>query len=340
MSFERITIESEVRLSALTMGEGPLILCAHGFPGLSLCYEAQLKTFASAGYRVVAPDMRGYGRSERPRQVEAYEARRISDDILAILDHFGEETAVLIGHDFGARAIFGFALHHPSRARALISLGVPYGAQFHGAQAKEESASGKGRRRLPSEVFRSIAEKHFFHMHYFQERGRAERDLAKAPGDFLARLYFALSARGKLLDMRQFPSDGTSYLDVLAPAPSPFAIDGLDEEALGRIVVEYTSVDDSDLFFIGGLNAYRVMDLDAVNDAEYAMAPLPQPALFLGGARDPVRSILNERSIASMRDRLPGLVAIEWIEGAGHLVHIERAEAVNRAILAFLNQLR
>lgn len=335
---ERITIEGDLRLSALTMGEGPLIVCAHGFPGLSLNFEPQLRALSASGYRVVAPDMRGYGRSERPLEREAYEARSISSDLLAILEYFGERAAIFIGHDFGARAIYGFALHHPERVRGLVSLGVPYGAQFKGASAKEPQKE-RAIRRLPSEVFREVASKHFFHMHYFQERGRAELDLARAPREFLARLYYALSARGQLLDMRLFKSEDTQYLDVLAPAPEPFEIDGLDEAGIERIVAEYLAVDDPERYFIGGLNSYRVMDLDALNDADYGVAPIEHPALFLGGARDPVREILTERSIARMRERLPKLEEIVWIEGAGHFVHIERAEEVSRRILSFAERL-
>jgi pimeloyl-ACP methyl ester carboxylesterase len=216
VELEHAFIEGPVRLHALALGEGPLVLLCHGFPGLSYSFRHQLVALAEAGFRAVALDMRGYGRSDRPLEVEAYQSRHVEADISAALDHFGAERAFLVGHDFGAKAVLGFALRHPSRVRGVVSLAVPYGVQFRGAKSKEERAP-----RRPSEVYAEIASRYFFHMHYFQAKGPAEAELGARPRDFLERIHWALSAEGRLLDWTKFPSPGTGYLDVLAEPARP-----------------------------------------------------------------------------------------------------------------------
>jgi pimeloyl-ACP methyl ester carboxylesterase len=134
--------ERNLHMSALVAGDaGPLVVLCHGFPGLSYSYRHQLTALAAAGYRAVALDMKGYGQSDRPLALEAYQARVVSDDLAAVLDALGAERAVFVGHDFGAKAAFCMALHHPERVAGVVSLAVPYGVQFAGA--KDEPAGGK-----------------------------------------------------------------------------------------------------------------------------------------------------------------------------------------------------
>jgi pimeloyl-ACP methyl ester carboxylesterase len=248
--FEHVFIDGTVRLHALVKGEGPLVLMCHGFPGLSYSFRHQLRALAEAGFRAVALDMRGYGRSDRPLEVEAYQAAHVESDLVATLAHFGEERAFLVGHDFGARAVLGFSLRHPSRVRGVVSLAVPYGVQYRGARSKEKTAPRK-----PSEVYAEIAKNHFFHMHYFQAKGPAEAELGARPREFLERIHWALSAEGRLLDWTQFPSEGTGYLDVLAEPARPLPWGWLSEADLDYVVAEYTRVG-GDATFVGGLNSF------------------------------------------------------------------------------------
>lgn len=331
--FEHVFIDGTVRLHALVKGEGPLVLMCHGFPGLSYSFRHQLRALAEAGFRAVALDMRGYGRSDRPLEVEAYQAAHVESDLVATLAHFGEERAFLVGHDFGARAVLGFSLRHPSRVRGVVSLAVPYGVQYRGARSKEKTAPRK-----PSEVYAEIAKNHFFHMHYFQAKGPAEAELGARPREFLERIHWALSAEGRLLDWTQFPSGGTGYLDVLAEPARPLPWGWLSEADLDYVVAEYTRVG-GDATFVGGLNSYRVTDLDWAHDPDYGRKTVEVPMLLVSGERDPVRQIVADRSLDAMRERAPKLVDVRWIEGAGHFVQQEKPEETNRELLAFFSAL-
>ena len=90
-----------IELHLACQGEGPLVVMCHGYPGLWYSWRYQLPALAAAGYRAVALDMRGYGRSSRPLSSDDYTLDKTSADVLAVMDHFGEERAVLCGHDFG-----------------------------------------------------------------------------------------------------------------------------------------------------------------------------------------------------------------------------------------------
>lgn len=374
MTIERIQLhlpERALTLSALVAGQsGPLVVLCHGFPGLSYSYRHQLPVLAAAGYRAVALDMKGYGQSDRPLALEAYQARVLSDDLVAVLDHLGAERAVFVGHDFGAKAAFGVALHHPDRVAGVVSLAVPYGVQFAGA--RDDNAAGaktpkdsqgaqnapnannvqsaanagspasegsaptleKKRGKRPSEGYAAIAKRHFFHMHYFQTVGPAEAELGGRPREFLTRLHWALSGRGKLLDWTRFPAEGTGYLDVLEPAP-PLPWSWLTEADLDHYVSEYTRGPLA-AHFIGGLSSYRVTDLDWEHDPDYGREPLDCPALFVCGEHDPVLKIVTPESISGMTRRLPQLRGSCIIPGVGHFVQQEAPAETNAALLDFL----
>ena len=315
----------------------PLVLFCHGFPGLSYSFRHQLPVVAAAGYRAVALDMKGYGRSDRPLALEAYQANVVADDLAAALDALGADQAVVVGHDFGAKAAFGLARRHPGRVRALVSLAVPYGVQFAGGKKKrasKEATESSKRGRRPSETYAAIAERHFFHMHYFQAVGPAERELGARPREYLHRVHHALSRAGNLLDWRNHPSDGTGYLDVLAPAP-PLAWDWLTEEDMDHMVAEFTR-GPTESHFIGGLSCYRVADLDWEHDPDYGRTPIEHPTLFIVGERDPVLQIITPESISAMKTRLPQLRGAHTISGAGHFVQQERPAETNALLLDFL----
>ena len=115
-----------VELAVRAEGTGPLVVLAHGFPDIALTWRLQVPALVAAGYRVVAPDMRGYGASSRPRSVEAYRNDVIGEDLMALLDHEGVERAHVVGHDWGASSVWPLGLTHPDRVLSLTGLSVPY----------------------------------------------------------------------------------------------------------------------------------------------------------------------------------------------------------------------
>ncbi|MFG2583421.1 alpha/beta fold hydrolase [Streptomyces malaysiensis] len=113
-------------LAVTVAGDGPLVVLVHGFPDLAITWRLQIATLVAAGYRVVAPDMRGYGGSERPAESSAYSARVIGRDLIGLLDHEGVERAHVVGHDWGAACTWQFGLDYPDRLLSLTGLSVPY----------------------------------------------------------------------------------------------------------------------------------------------------------------------------------------------------------------------
>ncbi|HSN81992.1 MAG TPA: alpha/beta hydrolase [Polyangiales bacterium] len=341
---EHVELETNgIRMHAVLAGEGPAVLLCHGFPGLWSSWRHQLPAIAAAGFRAIAVDMRGYGRTDRPLEASAYGNQTIVADLMGVLDALGEEQAVVVGHDFGAQAAWAAALHAPSRVRGVVSIAVPYGVGFArddrgGARTRTEPEAARSRGRKPSETYASIAERHFLHLHYFQQVGLAEAELGANPRLFLERIYWALSARGNLLDFKRFPSEGTGYLDVLADPSEPMPWPWLSHEDLDYLVAEYMRTG-PETAFIGGLNSYRAMDLNWEFDPKYGRAKIHRPALFLCGEKDPVLQLITSKSLATMPDRVPQLRGIEIIRGAGHFAHQERPIPVNEALLAFLAEI-
>src|ERR1043166_9025870 len=111
-----------IELEVVEHGEGPLVVLCHGFPELGFSWRHQVFALAEAGYRVLVPDMRGYGASSRPADADRYDSLTLAADLVGLLDHFDAERAVFVGHDWGATTVWNVALAHPDRVRAVAGL--------------------------------------------------------------------------------------------------------------------------------------------------------------------------------------------------------------------------
>ncbi|MDF2368026.1 alpha/beta hydrolase [Sneathiella sp.] len=115
--------------------DGPLVIFVHGWPELSLSWRHQLPVMASLGFHAIAPDMRGYGRSGTYREHSAYAQEEVVKDMIELLDSFGREKAIWVGHDWGSPTVWNIASHHPDRCHAVANLCVPYGVLERGWDA-------------------------------------------------------------------------------------------------------------------------------------------------------------------------------------------------------------
>ncbi len=334
-----------VRLRVALQGEGTPVVFCHGFPGLGYSFRHQMAPVAAAGFRAIAPDQRGYGGSDRPTDPQLYDAEVVMRDMLGLLDALDAPRAVFVGHDFGAQQVCNLAVRHGARVAAVVIMSCPYDFDLAGrggmGRHPPPGATRSGAFAVPgvrpSQAFAALARQHFFHMHYFQEVGPAEAELGARPREFLLRLLHALAAGGRLLDWSRFPSRGTGYLDVLAPAP-PLPWPWLSVAEFEHILAEYTRAPAAQTF-IGGLNSYRCADRNWELGEPFADADITQPALFIAGAEDVVLKMIPEDALGIMRRRVPDLRGVVLVPGAGHFVQQEQPAAVNAALIGFLRSL-
>lgn len=161
-----------LRFSAWEAGGGPLVLCLHGFPDHARSFRRQLPVLAAAGYRAVAPMLRGYEPSSQPKDAD-YHAVRLAEDAVGWLDALGAKRAHLVGHDWGAVAGYLAAALAPERFLSLTTLSVPHPGRF-----LREAAL-----RRPSQLLNS------WYILFFQLRGVADRRLARDDFAFVEKLW-------------------------------------------------------------------------------------------------------------------------------------------------------
>ncbi|MER7738051.1 alpha/beta hydrolase [Streptomyces sp. NPDC096538] len=303
------------RTHLVEQGRGPLVLLLHGFPESWYSWRHQLPALAAAGYRAVAVDVRGYGRSSRPVDPDAYRVRELVADAVAVVEALGERTAVVVGHDWGSSVATNAALIRPDVFRAVAMLSVPY-------------APRGGPR--PSSVFASMGGDEEFYVSYFQEPGRAEAEIEPDVRGWLAGFYAALSA-----DTMPGPGAPSPYFTgpggtLRERFPADRLPAWLGETELDRYAAEFERTGLS-----GALARYRVMDRDWEDLAEYDGAPLTQPSLFVGGELDASTTWMAD-AIDAFPVTLPGLVSSHLLKDCGHWVQQERPEDTNRLLTDWL----
>ncbi len=305
-----------IRMHYVEQGEGlPIVLC-HGFPHLWFSWHRQIPALAAAGFRVIVPDMRGMGQTEAPADPAAYDVEHICGDLLGLLAHAGAERAVFAGLDFGAFAIYDFALRYPEKVMAVIGL--------------ENPAAPHDPDEPPLVGYRRTGEQHFLHIEYFREPPRADEELAAQPRRFLHKVFHTLSGAGNYFDVFKYPP-GTGYIEAMAEPP-PLPWPWLSALELEFFVSEYSRSG-----FTGGLNWYRSMDLKWAQRKPYEGVQSAVPAYFLGSEHDvDLEGFHGDDPISLMRAIFPQLREVRMIPGAGHMVQLEASDAVNAILLDYL----
>ncbi|MER7734804.1 alpha/beta hydrolase [Streptomyces erythrochromogenes] len=315
------TVEAPAgRLHLVEQGTGPLVLLVHGFPESWYSWRRQLPALAEAGYRAVAIDVRGYGRSSKPGATDAYRMLDLVEDNVAVVHALGEENAVIVGHDWGSTIAATSALLHPGTFRAVALLSVPY-------------APPGGPR--PTDVFGRIGgPEQEFYVSYFQEPGRAEAEIEPDVRSWLAGFYAALSAETMPAEDEpdpHFVARGGRLRDRFPAGPLPA---WLSEDDLDIYAGEFERTG-----LTGALNRYRNMDRDWEDLAPHRGAPIKQPSLFIGGTLDASTTWMSD-AVDAHPTTLPGLSASHLLEGCGHWIQQERPDEVNRLLTDWLATLR
>jgi pimeloyl-ACP methyl ester carboxylesterase len=293
----------------------PVVLC-HGFPELWYSWRHQLAALGDAGFRVLAPDLRGYGGSSHPRTVADYGSDKLTGDLCGLLDHYGYETAVFSGHDWGAQVVWELGRLHPDRVAAIYNMSVPYSA-----------ASGR-----PTEIFKHLFGDRFFYMLYFQDVGPPEEEFDADPRHYLRTMLYSAGGEG-MTDAHarraDAPAVGTKFLDILTPAP-----DELPAWLTEHDVDVYTEGLTAGGLF-GPVSFYRNLDANWERSKDIPASVYTMPTGFLTGSLDPV-NIMMPGAAETMAAALPDFRGATIVEGAGHWVQQERPAETNAAFLEFL----
>ena len=313
-------IESNgIKMRIAEAGTGPLVLLAHGWPESWYSWRHQMTMLADAGYHAVAPDMRGYGETDKPAAVDDYDVNHVAGDLVGILDALGEETAILVGHDWGAIVAWTTVLLHPSRFTALIAMSVPYGGRV--AQS-------------PMESWQEAFGENFFYILYHNEPGGiAEAEYDADPRGLISRLYLSPnSPRVQPAITDPLRSAGGWIGRLGAPMGLP---DWLLQEDLDYVVSQFENSG-----FRGGMNYYRNFHRNWEITEHLQGAKIKIPVLFIAGSRDMVIAGAEKESLTATISRATeDLRDVVLIPEIGHWVQQEAQDEVNQAISDFLTEI-
>ncbi|MFV3077839.1 alpha/beta fold hydrolase [Niveispirillum fermenti] len=307
-----------INIACRDEGQGPAILLCHGWPELGHSWRQQVPALVAAGYRVIVPDMRGFGDTDAPDAVEDYTILHLVGDMVGLLDALRIDACAIIGHDWGAPVAWHAALMRPDRFRAVAGLSVPWSPRgSHGSLVGMARAQGLDR----------------FYMVWFQEPGVAEADLEHDPYETQRRLLVgasgAAAASGAGWPLMIPPGKG--LVDACPPAES--LPHWLTEADMQTYAATYRRTG-----YRGGLNWYRNLDRNWALTAPWHGAPIKVPACFIAGSLD---GVLRMPGMDKAMRAMDGVTCTDFrgstlINGAGHWVQQEAPDAVNRALTMFL----
>jgi pimeloyl-ACP methyl ester carboxylesterase len=313
-----------IRIHLAEAGAGPLVLLCHGFPESWYSWRWQLKALAEGGYRAVAPDMRGYGQTERPEDIDKYTLFHLVGDMVGIVSALETDRAVIVGHDWGAPVAWHAALFRPDIFRAVVGLSVPFRPR---GNVRPTSA-------MPQ------TDQSLFYQLYFQTPGVAEAELERDPRRTVRSLLYSGSGDA--------PPRADNALSREAPGMVPrnggFLTRTIDPPALPAWLsekdIDFYAAEFARTGFRSGLNWYRNIDRNWELMAPFAGLRVTVPALYVAGDRDLVISFAGmDKLLPNLSKFVPDLRGATMLPGCGHWTQQERAEEVNSAILGFLRDL-
>jgi pimeloyl-ACP methyl ester carboxylesterase len=313
----KTTTANNIHMRYAEAGSGPLVLFCHGWPESWYSWRHQLQAVSAAGFRAVAPDMRGYGGTQAPEPIEQYTLFNLVGDMAELVKALGETKAVIVGHDWGAPVAWHAALWRPDLFTAVCAMSVPYAPPGY------------------IDILTAL-EKHGindFYLQYFQKPGVPEAELQQDIRGALRRLYY--TAGGEMTEKdKGFArlTGGTLLSNTVDPEKLPPWLSDAD--------LDYYAGEFSRTGFRGGFNWYRNLRRNWELSSPWRGQPIRQPSLFIAGSRDGVlRFPASMSHIEAYTTTLPGLRGSHILEGAGHWVQQERAADVNRLLIDFLKGL-
>ena len=291
-------VELEVFEAGQENKGNPIVLC-HGWPEHAYSWRHQMPVLAAAGYHVIVPNQRGYGNSSRPQDVTKYDISHLTDDLAALLDHFGYRDAVFVGHDWGANVVWSMALLHPTRAKKIINLALPY----------------QPRTPVPwLEFMETVFGEDNYFVHFNRKPGVADTVLNAHTGRFLRNIFRK--------NLPLVPPEPGMMMINLAKAETPLGDAVMSDDDLSVFTASFEETG-----FNGSINWYRNMDRNwhTLKDVDPV---IHQPALMIYGTQDMIPPSEN------LADFVPN-VEVQSLE-CGHWIQQEKPKETTRAILSWL----
>ena len=306
-----------IRMHYAEAGSGPRVLLCHGFPESWYSWRHQLGALADAGFHAIAPDMRGYGQTDQPKAVEAYDIFQLTGDLVGLVNALGAEPVVIVGHDWGAWITQAAALLRPDLFRAVVLLSVPFlpRGPISPSQWEQQKYPGK-----------------IFYQQMFRMPGSEQIFEADVHGAIVNALYSA-SGEPPPEERWKFAMDPAEMSSAGLPSNprKPAFVTAADIEFF---VGEFKRTG-----FAGGLNYYRNVDRNWALTPFLDGAKLRQPTLFVAGDRDGVLGFWGEE-VDAMEREVPNLRKKVILPGVGHWTQQERPDEVNRLLIEFLRGLK
>ena len=336
MQFKQIKIPTNnININTVIEGSGTPLFFIHGWPESFYSWRHQIKFFSKIGYKVIVPDVRGYGSSDKPENISDYSMKKITTDLIGILDYLGENKAHIVGHDWGAPISWYTSLLYPERILSVSGLSVPH--SFLGSNIK------------PTEMLKELYKKNFFYILYFQEEGIAEKEFEKNMKNSLRLIFSNSDYQGMLknietmINHKKFKGEGF--------------LDGMKKfETLPKWLKENDLIFYTDQFLRSGmrgpLNRYRCIDLDWVELNHLSNEKISRPSCFITGDLDPVNFMLLNGLKSSEQDKsddelfkdhinknYSDLRELQIIKECGHWTQQEKPNEVNKILMDFLDKI-
>ncbi len=324
---QRVIASNGIHLNIAEQGKGPPVILCHGFPESWYSWRHQLTALAAAGFHAVAPDMRGYGKSDRPEAIDQYTIFHLIGDLVGLLDAIEAPTAVIVGHDWGAAIAWQAARLRPDRFRAVACLSVPFRPR------------GPVR---PTSVMPQTADAQFYQL-YFQQPGVAEAEMERDPRVTVLSMLYGASGEGAAAFR-----DAAARGDITRPPGMVPRGGGMLQGStttlpawLSEADIEFYAGEFRRSGFRGPLNYYRNIDRNWELTAAFADVKLTVPSLFVAGDHDLVMAAPPgiDQNLANLRQFVTTLRDVRILPGCGHWTQQERPSEVSAAIIDFIRGL-
>lgn len=300
-----------IHMAVHELGVGPPVILVHGFPELAFSWRHQMPALAAAGYRAIAPDMRGYGGTDKPPRVDDYTVQKLIGDVTSLMDALDLEKAAVVGHDWGALLGWQMALLEPKRIACLAALNIPF---FRRPPLN------------PLTLMRLKLGKDFYIVN-FQLSDEADQRFGEDPARFIDAV---MRKRRIGRDVGKKPASGRTPFSLLQlldrddPGGEPL----LSEDELTCYARAFQAGG-----FTGPINWYRNWSHNWKSTRGVAQT-VRVPALFVGASDE---SLISKKQIEAMKADVPDL-EIRIIEDCGHWTQQEKPAELNAILLSWLSR--